>query len=197
MVRAARRDADGRPARPALGGVGQVRAWCRSVRDRPGHRPVRRVAARDVSRSGGARGCHRHPGRGHAATRAVHGCADQPGQPDPRHGASSPTTSRPCSIRSGSRCPATATRVRVALPPWRPDSEAEIDVVEEVGPPLRLRADRQDGAQVDRARTAVADAAAGAVSCATCCSGSGSPRRCRIRSSLPTPWPRRVSTVRR
>ena len=45
---------------------------------------------------------------------------------------SRPTTSRVSSIRSATPCPAMATRAAVALPSWRPDSEAEIDVVEEV-----------------------------------------------------------------
>ena len=36
------------------------------------------------------------------------------------------------SIRSATRCPGDGDTRRVALPSWRPDSEAEIDVVEEV-----------------------------------------------------------------
>ena len=119
-------------ARPALGGVGQVRARCRPVRDRPGHRPVRRVAARDVSRSGGARRCRRRARRGPPATRAVHGRAHHPGQPDPRNRAAAPTSCPALLDPIGYTVSGDGDTRRVALPSWRPDSEAEIDVVEEV-----------------------------------------------------------------
>ena len=197
LVPAARRDADRRTARPPLGGVGEVRAWCRSVRDRPGHRPVRRVAARDVSRSGGALG--RRPTCGASASRRPSGSrtcgsARSTGSSAPR---STPTSSPLSSIRSGTRVTGDGDTRRVALPSWRPDSEAEIDVVEEVARHYgyerigkTLPKSTVHG-RLSQTQHPSPPAPRGA------CSDSASPRRCRTRSSRPTPWRRRVSTARR
>ena len=87
---------------------------------------------RDLSRSGGARGRHRHARRCPPAARAVDGCADHPGQPDPRHGPALPTICPPLLDPIGFTVVRRRRHASVALPSWRPDSEAEIDVVEEV-----------------------------------------------------------------
>ena len=65
-------------------------------------------------------------------------------------------------------------------------------------PPLRLRPPRQDASrQSVGPRWAHRAPAASPDRCVTCCSASGSPKRCRTRSSRPTRSPRRACDARR
>ena len=78
----------------------------------------------------------------------------------------------------------------VALPSWRPDCTAEVDVIEEVA---RHYGYAKIGKTVPKStmhgRLSPVRSAA-AASCARCCSGSGSTRRCPTRSSPTTIWSR-------
>ena len=118
--------------RPALGGVGEVRARRRSVRDATGDRPLRRTARRDVSRADGARRRRRRPRPSRCPPSAVRPtCASARST-----GSSAPTSSAddlpPLLDPIGFTVTGTGDVRTVALPTWRPDSTAEIDVIEEV-----------------------------------------------------------------
>ena len=73
----------------------------------------------------------------------------------------------------------------VALPSWRPDSEAEVDVIEEVA---RHYGYDRIGKTVPgpRCTAACRGCSSAAAGCARCCSVWASPKRCRTRSSPPT-----------
>ena len=170
------------PPRAALGGVGPLRARARPLRHRPGHRPLRRAAPRDVPRPRRPRRARRRPRR--AAARAPLGAgAARPGQR-----ACSAPRSRPqemverCSTRSASRpCP---TRAACSTSACRRGGPTASRGRRDRGgrPPLRLRAARQDRAEVRRARPALTDRRPGAGCCARCCSGSG------ISEAMPNPF---------
>ena len=133
VVRAARRDADGGPARSAFGGLGAGSSVA-SIRTEssapsPGSpsccaRPVPIWSCTRVSSTRGARPCRRPSGHADVRITQVNrilgtalDCRRPPGaaRSDRVHGRRGDGDTR-----------------RVALPSWRPDSEDEIDVVEEV-----------------------------------------------------------------
>ena len=165
-------------ARPPQRGVGSLREGLRSARSS--------TSPRTASSSCSAARCRQSPGivdvRGrstHAADGAgPHGA----GQRHPRHANSREQRSVTCSSRSGSRPRRAGDDHDVTIPSWRIDTATEIDVIEEVG---RMYGYERIGAvvppSVHSARSASGRTSGG--SCATCSSASGSPRRCRCRSS--------------
>ena len=132
LVRDGRDRPGGDPQRTAFGGVGPLRARCRPVRDAHRHRPVRRTAERDVPEPRRARRRRRRAHRPTAAGRSRRSTCASPRSTACSAPTSPPTTSRRCSTRSATRCAGTGDVRTVALPSWRLDSTAEIDVVEEV-----------------------------------------------------------------
>ena len=156
-----------------------------------GDRPLRRAARRDVPRARRARRRRRRPRRRRCPP-SERSCrrADQPGQPDPRHRRSRPTTSRRCSTRSATPSPARATSARwpcrrgaPTRPPRSTSSRRSPATTATTASARRVPKSVVHGG----AQRAPAASPAG---CARCCSASGSPRRCRTRSSRPTPWRR-------
>ena len=198
LVRAARRDADGRtgsacaPRRRPGSSVVSTRTG--SIARSPGSSSCSRETCPG---SGRARRRRRRAGRGAPAGRAVHGRADQrrsTGSSAPRSTADDlPALLDPIGYTVSRRRRHASRRAAVVAARQRGRDRRHRGG----RPPLRLRADRQDGAEVDRARTARRRSSTAAANSARCCSGSASPRRCRTRSSRPTRWRRRASTARR
>ena len=148
-----RRPASGcAPRRRPASSVASTRTACRHV-----DRPLRRAARRDLPRPRRARRRRRRPRR-RRCRRATARATVRISQVNrilgtDARGRRPAAAARPDRLHGHA---APATSARSSLPSWRPDSTEEIDVDRGGRPPLRLRPPRQDRAEVDGARPAVA-----------------------------------------
>ena len=181
-------------ARPALGGVGPLRARRRPVRHRPRRRPLRRAArGRPVPSSSSTPGAGRRAGRPAAASqRSVRVRPDRGQRPARRR--ARPTTSddgraaRPDRLRRRHRRRRTACRTSASRRGGR-TAELEIDVIEEVARHYGYERLGKTVPSPSVAGRLSAGPGPAAACCARCCSASGSARPCPSRSSRPATWP--------